>query len=127
MNEYKNIVKNNIRLEDNRVDFILTILESLKLEVSKPNYKTNGDVTFLLNNNINALMNFTEEPVCTFPNVNLWMLSDEKPIGMVSIDISELIWSNKTDEIGQLCFQKIFLDIKVRKKISTNIKTYTTK
>ena len=67
----------------------------------------------LLNSEITILKNFIQEPVCSFPNAHLWMMSDQKPVGMSSINTSDVLWSDNIYEMGILCFKKIYFDIKV--------------
>jgi hypothetical protein len=66
---------------------------------------------------IGVFKNYTEEPIFTYPNFHLWMLSDNEPVGMSSIDLGEILWSDRLDERGQLCFKSVNLDIKVYLKV----------
>lgn len=55
---------------------------------------------------------YLNEPLNLFPDVNLWLLSNNEPIGICTIKSSDIIWSEKSIERGIICNQMIYTDIK---------------
>lgn len=55
---------------------------------------------------------YLNEPLSLFPDVNLWLLSNNEPIGICTIKSSDIIWSDKSIERGLICNQMIYTDIK---------------
>ena len=78
------------------------------------------DYIYLLKYAIAVFKNYSEEPIFSYPNFHVWMLSDNEPIGMSTIDIGGIIWSNEFEERGPLCFKSVYFDIKVNKIMKTN-------
>ena len=58
---------------------------------------------------INAYIN---EPLSLIPDVTLWLLADDRAIGVCTIKASDIIWSPKERKKGSICNQLIYTDIK---------------
>lgn len=68
---------------------------------------------------------YLNEPLSLFPDVNLWLLSNNEPIGICTIKPSDIIWSEKSIERGVICNQMTYTDIKslsdFQKPLSENL------
>lgn len=61
---------------------------------------------------IARLNKYLNEPLSLFPDVNLWLLSNNEPIGICTIKSSDIIWSDESFERGVICNQMTYTDIK---------------
>lgn len=62
------------------------------------------------------LMNqFSYEPVKFFPDMNLWLMCDGRPMGICTLDANSIIWSDLIDERGAFCGKTVYADVKVIK------------
>lgn len=53
------------------------------------------------------------EPFNYFPDLDLWLISNNVPIGLSKIKYFDLIWSNNMRERGSVCSKMIYMNIKV--------------
>ena len=65
-----------------------------------------------MKDSIEKLNNYLSEPVSFMPDVNLWLLADEKPIGVCTIKSNDIIWSSYDKKRGSVCNKSIYTDIK---------------
>jgi hypothetical protein len=60
----------------------------------------------------NILDQFADESFGTFPNVELWFLSDGVPVGACTFTANDLIWSDDRYKRGNLCATMMYADVK---------------
>ncbi|CAF0876645.1 unnamed protein product [Brachionus calyciflorus] len=61
---------------------------------------------------IRKIDNYFAEPLSLFPDVNLWLLSCNEPIGICTIKSNDIIWSKQKYHKGVICNRMIYTDIK---------------
>jgi hypothetical protein len=67
-----------------------------------------------IKDSLEEINNFLGEPFSYFPDLNIFMISDQEPIGLCKIKSHDVIWSNNHREIGSICNKMIYTNIKVR-------------
>jgi hypothetical protein len=81
--------------------------------LTKSTYSLDEEADTLVNMDIAILKLFAEEHISCFPNVQFWMLSDNKPVGLSLINVNDILWSKNDEETGHLCAKMVYFDIKV--------------
>ena len=61
---------------------------------------------------IARLKNYLEEPFCYFPDASLWLLFNDKPVGVCTFKSEDIIWSSDENERGIISAKKVYTDIK---------------
>lgn len=71
-----------------------------------------ASLNFLIES-IEQIDNSLTEPLSIFPDLNLFLLSGNEPIGQCTVKSTDIIWSNDPLKKGSICNQLIYTDIKV--------------
>ena len=58
------------------------------------------------------LKNYLEEPFCYFPDASLWLLFNDKPVGVCTFKSEDIIWSSEENKRGIISAKKVYTDIK---------------
>ena len=66
-----------------------------------------------IKDSLEEIANFLGEPFSYFPDLNIFLISDQEPIGLCKIKPHDVIWSSNHREIGSLCNKMIYTNIKV--------------
>jgi hypothetical protein len=61
---------------------------------------------------IDILDQFADESFGTFPNVELWLLADDIPVGACNFTANDLIWSDESSKRGRLSAKMVYVDVK---------------
>ena len=64
---------------------------------------------------LEEITNYLMEPFSYFPDLNLFLISNEEPIGLCKIKPYDVIWSSNHREIGALCNKLIYTNVKVER------------
>lgn len=62
---------------------------------------------------IDRIHHYLTEPFSFFPDVNLWLLADDQPIGICTLHSNDVIWARNVFERGCICGQLVYTDVKV--------------
>ena len=91
------------------IDKVINLIQSLKnlFDVNFKRYQLR-----LMLDSINKMEVYLTEPLSFFPNVSLWLLSDKEPIGICTVETSDIIWSKYDKERGLICNKMVYTDIK---------------
>ncbi len=68
----------------------------------------------IIRNSIIKIMEYAEEPLSFFPDVSLWLLFNNRPVGICNIRSSDVIWSDAKSEKGEICGKMVYMDVKVK-------------
>ena len=66
-----------------------------------------------IKDSLEEIASFLGEPFSYFPDLNLFLISNQEPIGLCKIKSHDVIWSINPREIGNLCNRMIYTNIKV--------------
>jgi hypothetical protein len=61
---------------------------------------------------IARLKKYLEEPFCYFPDASLWLLFNDKPVGVCTLKSEDIIWSSDEYKRGIISAKKVYTDIK---------------
>ena len=102
----------------NQLSIIVELLNlmvnlSEKFSCSKSNESFKYYVDLIVNNSIEHIKKYNEDPFQLFPNINLLLLFNQTPVGVCSLKAQDLVWSKNDQEIGIHCRKIIYCDVKV--------------
>ena len=111
------------------INQLSVIIELLKLMIdlsekfsnSKSNENFKFYIDLIVKNSIEHINKYNEDPFQLFPNINLLLMSNQRPVGVCSLKARDLIWSEDVREIGTDCGKIIYSDMKVIKHFSRYI------
>ena len=119
---------NITELDRNRVkltDWLLTCIEKLlmlliklifKFRDSKSNENFKHYIDLLIKNCIVRIQQFCKEPFSFFPDISIWMLANQEPVGVCSMRACDIIWSEDLEKRGFICAKMIYTDMKSLKE-----------
>lgn len=106
------------QLEHKRADHLIIELNDLIKLTQSFHTDQKSDSTFRkfdfnrIIESISRINTYLIEPLNIFPDINLWLLSNNEPIGICTIKSNDIIWSKNVYERGIICNQLIYTDIK---------------
>jgi hypothetical protein len=63
---------------------------------------------------VKRIESLIKEPMLNFfPDIHLWLMSNDKPVGICNIKATDVIWSENSIEKGFICKRFTYLNIKV--------------
>ncbi len=75
-----------------------------------------------MNDCIETIKGFLEDPISVFPNLTLWFICGGRYEGVGTIRACDVIWSSNVQERGAICGKMIYMNIKaLNHKKSENI------
>lgn len=97
---------------------IVELLNLMRRLIDKfQNSASNDNFTFFIDIVIKKCLanikNYLKEPFCILPDVKLYMLCDQKPVGSCIIKARDIIWSSDNQQIGCICAKMVYMDMKV--------------
>lgn len=104
-----------INLEYSIIGDLLNLMLKLcvKFKGSYSNDAFKFYIDSIIRNCIVKIRQYAEEPLSFFPDVSLWLLFNNKPVGICNIRSSDVIWSEVQSERGEICGQMVYMDVKV--------------
>ncbi len=94
------------------INLILKLSKKFKYSTANDNFKFYIDL--IIKNSVLKIRNFLREPFCIFPNVSLWLLFNNQPVGVCNISANDIIWSNDEQNKGEFCGKLFSTDFKVK-------------
>lgn len=120
INSYIYIYKKLIRtdLDENRIKSIKEVIKRMRkykreLFLDLFNKILCYQHLQLLKYDCDVIAKFSHEFFGVFPDMNLWLLNNNQPIGLCSLKAQDIFWAFDTKERGVLSARHIYLDIKV--------------
>ncbi len=93
------------------LNLILKLTKKFNNSNSNDNFKFYIDL--IIKNSVLKIRNFLREPFCIFPNLSLWLLFNDQPVGVCNICANDIIWSEDEQNKGEFCGKVISSDFKV--------------
>lgn len=93
------------------LNLILKLAKKFKYSTANDNFKFYIDL--IIKNSVLKIRNFLREPFCIFPNLSLWLLFNDQPVGVCNICANDIIWSKDEQNKGEFCGKFFSTDFKV--------------
>jgi hypothetical protein len=69
-------------------------------------------IDLIVRNCIAKIKRYSEEPLSYFPDASLWLLFNNRPVGVCTIKSEDIIWSPHEDKRGIISNQMVYTDVK---------------
>ncbi|CAF0895015.1 unnamed protein product, partial [Brachionus calyciflorus] len=117
MSFINNFNKSRILQIKSQLDTLRTVVKLLfdlseKFQPSKSNENFRFYIDLIVRNSIVKIKKLLNEPFSYFPDVNLWFLFDNEPVGVCNIRSNDIIWSLDSSKKGIISAVMVYTDIK---------------
>ena len=93
------------------LSILFDLIRKFKNSASNENFKFYIDLIVI--NCMLKIRNYIKDPLSYFPDISLWFLFNNEPVGVCTIKAEDLVWSNDPYKKGQICEKMIYTDVKV--------------
>ncbi len=96
------------------IEELLTLMIKLvsKFKGSKSNENFRFYIELMFKNSVYRIQKLSKEPFSHFPDMSIWLLANNEPVGVCNLRASNLIWSTDARKRGKICGKLIYTDIK---------------